>query len=113
MPSRTYALFAQAIIGHKQVVCAYDGYPRELCPIVLGHRKGQEAALTYQFGGGSGQGLPPGGGWRCLSLSGVGDAQLRDGPWHAGDSHTQPQHCVDDVDLDVNSSSPYGPKRRS
>jgi hypothetical protein len=37
---------------------------------------------------------------------------LRDGPWHAGDSHNQPQGCVDVVDLDVNPASPYNPKRR-
>ena len=113
MPSQNYILFAQAIIGRKQVVCDFDGHHRELCPIILGHSKGQETALTYQFGGGSTHGLPPGGQWRCLFLSRVENAQLRDGPWRAGDGHSQRQHCVDDVDLDVNPNSPYNPKRRT
>ena len=95
----------------KQVLCVYGGHPRELCPIILGHSQGQEKGLTYQFGGESGSGLPRGGEWRCLWLSKVSDVELRDGPWIAGSSHTRPQGCVEDVDLDVNPSSPYRPKR--
>jgi hypothetical protein len=100
------------MIGRKQVLCTYDGHPRELCPIILGHTNAQEVALTYQFGGRSKSGLPPGGQWKCLRLSKVQNAQLRDGPWHAGSSHTQQQPCVKTVDLDVNPNSPYNPKRR-
>jgi hypothetical protein len=37
---------------------------------------------------------------------------LRDGPWRGGDRHTRPQGCVEDVDLDVNPTSPYNPRRR-
>jgi hypothetical protein len=93
-------------------VCVYQGHPRELCPIILGHSlKGEEKALTYQFGGSSNSHLPPGGEWRCLWLSKVSDVALRDGPWHSGSSHTQPQGCVEIVDLDVNPASPYKPKR--
>ena len=112
MPSPTYRLFAQAMAERKQVLCRYDGHPRELCPIILGHSQGQEKALTFQFGGGSSKGLPPGGQWRCLFLAKVSDIQLRDGEWHSGDSHTQPQGCVEIVDLDVNPASPYSPTRR-
>jgi hypothetical protein len=112
MPSPVYELFSQAMAGRKQILCMYGGYQRELCPVILGHSRGQEKALTYQFGGQSKSGLPPGGEWRCLWLSKVSKVQLRDGPWHAGASHTQPQGCVETVDLDVNPSSPYNPKRR-
>jgi len=98
--------------GRKQIVCVYGGYRRELCPIILGHSQGEEKALTYQFGGQSKSGLPPGGEWRCLWLSKVNDVQLRDGLWHAGSSHLKQQECVEIVDLDVNPSSPYKPKRR-
>src|SRR5690242_11852729 len=112
MPSPTYDLFVQAMARRKQVACLYDGYPRELCPIILGHSQGQEKALTYQFSGRSKSGLPPGGEWRCLWLSKVSNVQLRDGPWHTGPRHTQPQGCVEVVDLDINPSSPYNPKRR-
>jgi hypothetical protein len=112
MPSAIYRLFAEAMADRKHVICVYDGHLRELCPIILGHSHGQEKALTFQFAGGSSKGLPPGGEWRCLVLSKVCDIQLRDGPWHAGNSHTRPQGCVEVVDLDVNPQSPYSPKRR-
>ena len=111
MPSSAYSLFEQAMLSRKQILCTYDGRPRELCPIILGHSNGQEKALTYQFAGQSSKGLPPGGQWRCLWLSKVSNVRLRDGPWHAGDGHSQPQDCVDVVDLDANPASPYNPKR--
>jgi len=112
VPSRAYDLFSQALLAQKQVLCLYDGYPRELCPIILGHSNGQEKALTYQFGGESRSGLPRAGQWRCLWLDKVSNVQLRDGPWRAGNAHTQPQGCVQTVDLDVNPDSPYNPARR-
>jgi len=110
--SSTYDLFEQAMRSRKQIVCMYDGYPRELCPVILGHSQGQEKALTYQFGGQSKSGLPKAGEWRCLFLSKVSNVQLRDGRWFVGSTHTQPQGCVEIVDLDVNPSSPYQPKRQ-
>jgi hypothetical protein len=110
--SSIYALFEKAIRLRKQIFCMYAGHPRELCPVILGHSQGQEKALTYQFGGRSKSGLPPEGEWRCLWLSKASNVELRDGPWFAGSSHTQPQGCVETVDLDVNPSSPYSPKRR-
>lgn len=112
MTSPTYALFEQAIRQRKQILCKYDGYARELCPIILGHTDGQEIALAYQFAGRSSKPLPPGGQWKCLRLSKLSDVKLRDGTWHAGDSHMQRQTCVQTVDLDVNPDSPYDPKRR-
>jgi hypothetical protein len=110
--SANYNLFEQAMRLRKQIVCVYRGLPRELCPVVLGHSQGQEKALTYKVGGKSSSGLPPAGEWRCLFLSRVSNAHLRNGPWRVGASHTQPQGCVEIVDLDVNPSSPYRPKRK-
>ena len=112
MPSSKYAMFEQAMRERKSISCLYKGLRREICPTILGNSKGQEKALTYQFGGESSRGLPPGGEWRCLFLSEVSDVQLREGPWTSGSSHTQPSTCVEDVDLDVNPDSPYRPKRR-
>jgi len=57
-PTFTYLLFVQAMAERKQIVCTYNGYPRELCPVILGHSQGEEKALTYQFGGDSESGLP-------------------------------------------------------
>jgi hypothetical protein len=111
MASRNYALFERAMRLRKPLVCMYGGHRRELCPVILGHSQGQEKALTYQFGGESRSGLPRGGEWRCLWVSKVSDIQLQEGPWIAGSSHTQPQGCVEIVDLDVNPESPYHPER--
>ena len=113
MTSQSYELFARALLERRQVLCTYDGYRRELCPIILGHTKGDEAALVYQFAGGSKSGLPPGGDWKCLRLAKAGEVRLRDGPWFAGDSHQRAQVCVEVVDLDVNPLSPYNPRRRN
>ena len=112
MPSRIYLLFERAMRERRPLVCMYDGHPRAVCPIVLGHTDGEEMALTFQVGGESSSGLPAGGEWRCLSLAKVTAAVLCDGPWRSGDSHAAPQGCVREVDLDVNPASPYHPKRK-
>ena len=92
MPSSNYALFVQSMRQRKQITCRYGGYRREICSIVLGHRKsGEEVALTFQFAGETSSRLPRGGAWRCLFLTEATDVELRDGPWHAGTSHNQPQ----------------------
>ena len=102
MPSATYRLFREAMLRQKQVVCQYQDYFRELCPIVLGYKDREEKVLAYQFGGQSSSLLPPGGAWKCLYLSEVRDAELRDGPWREGSEHRKEQTCIDIVDLDVN-----------
>ena len=101
-PSDTYALFRAAILNEKQVICSYQGHYRELCPTIIGHKRGEERVLAFQFGGGSSKRLPPGGAWKCLDMSQIEDAKLRDGPWHEGGSHKKPQACIDEVDLDIN-----------
>jgi len=111
MPSAIYRLIARAMSERKQVLCVYDGFPRAVCPVMLGHTQGQERALTYQFAGGASRGLPPGGQWKCLNLAKMTDVELRSGQWHDGASHKMPQYCIDDVDLDINPSSPYAPRR--
>lgn len=112
MASANYRVFERAMRQRKQVLCVYGDFQRELCPIVLGHSQDEEKVLAYPFGGQSKSGLPPAGEWRCLRLSKVSNVQLRDGPWFAGSSHSQPQGCVEVVDLNVNRSSPYRPQRR-
>ncbi len=96
-----YEIFRQAIVEKKQVVCDYHGYRREVCPHTLGHTDRRERALTFQFAGGSSSGLPAQGQWRCLNLDEVTNAQLREGTWHTGPSHSRPQTCVKDVEIEV------------
>jgi hypothetical protein len=100
MASRTYQLFAEAMAARRPVVCMYDGYPCAICPIILGHSKGAEKALIFQFDGLGSKG-PVRGDWRCLELDKVSHAELIDGPWHPGQRHSQAQKCVGGVDLDV------------
>src|SRR5437870_6573443 len=66
MPRATYALFREAILAERQVVCSYDGRIRELCPHIIGTNKnGEEVVLAWQFAGESSGRLPQ---WRCLKL---------------------------------------------
>lgn len=102
LATKNYALFRQALQDAKQIVCTYKGYCRELCPVIIGHSDGKEKVLAFQFAGGSSSHLPRGGEWRCLDLSEVTDAEMRDGAWHEGTGHAAQQRCVKDVDLDIN-----------
>jgi hypothetical protein len=97
----TYAIVRQAIIAKQQIVAMYAGHPREMCPHVIGTKKGRRQALFFQFGGSSSSGLPSGGEWRCIPIDGLGDVSARTGHWHTGASHTRPQSCVDAVDVEV------------
>jgi len=100
MPSATYSLFRDTILGEQQVVCRYDGRLRELCPHIIGTSKsGEEVVLAWQFGGESSGPLPQ---WRCLKLANVRNAHTREGRWHEGGSHRTTQTCVSDIDLDIN-----------
>ena len=111
MASVTYRLFEQAMRDKKPIACMYDGYPRAICPIILGHSDGAEKALAYQFDGSSSDG-PVHGDWKCFYLSKVRNAEIVDGPWRSGNSHKTSQTCVKDVDLDINPNSPFNPKRK-
>ncbi|QPF81912.1 hypothetical protein IC762_19135 [Bradyrhizobium genosp. L] len=100
MPSKAYSLFREAILSEQQVVCRYDGRPRELCPHIIGLSKGgEEVVLAWQFAGQSSGKLPQ---WRCLRLAQVSDISLRKGRWHEGGSHRSEQTCVSTVHLDIN-----------
>jgi hypothetical protein len=112
MTSPTYRLIALAMQERKQLRCNYEGFARALCPIMLGYKRGNERVLCFQFAGGASKGLPPGGQWKCFDLAKMTEVELRSGRWHAGTAHSRPQHCIDDVDLDINPESPYAPRRR-
>jgi hypothetical protein len=99
MPSPTYTLIRNAILGEQQVVCTYDGRIRELCPHIIGiNKRGEEVVLAWQFAGESSGPLPQ---WRCLKLANVGGARQRAGRWHEGRSHQMTQTCVSDLDINV------------
>jgi hypothetical protein len=100
VPSATYTLFRNAILGKQQVTCVYDGRRRELCPHIIGTNKAdEEVVLAWQFSGESSGPLPQ---WRCLRLARVRHARARAGAWHEGSSHRTTRTCVSTVDLDIN-----------
>jgi hypothetical protein len=112
MASSAYELILRAMREKKQVTCTYQGQHREFCPIILGRTGLEEKVLVFQFAGSTSEGpVKPGGDWKCLKLK-VRDARLRDGKWHAGDSHSAAQHCMNMVEYDVNPQSPYNPAFR-
>ena len=79
----------------------YGGFSREMCPHVIGLKQGKEHALFFQFAGGSRSGLPPGGEWRCLDLSGLANISVFAGRWRQGPPKRRPPSCVDQIDVQV------------
>lgn len=102
MVTNTYDTLRRAILERKQVTCIFHGFHREICPHVLGRGKnGEEKVLSFQFGGQSRSGLPPGGEWRCMAVGEMNDVRIVDGDWHTGVSHLRPQTCVKQIDVQV------------
>jgi hypothetical protein len=100
MPN-TYAVVRQAIIDKHQILATYKGHHREMCPHVIGTKNGRQQALFFQFAGSSSTGLPPGGEWRCLPIDGLSEVISQPGEWYTGADHSQPQTCVDIVDVEI------------
>lgn len=96
-----YATLRNAILQKFQVLASYHGHYREFCPHAIGTKRGRQHALGYQFAGHSSSGLPPGGEWRCFDIAGLSTVGIRAGQWHTGESHTRPQSCVDEIDVEV------------
>jgi hypothetical protein len=109
MASHTHALFLAAMRERQQIVCMYQGFIREICPVMLGRTGLEEKALVFQFGGLTSKGPITKPDWKCFRLSEVHDATLRPGRWHAGTEHTAASHCMKMVEYDVNPLSPYSP----
>lgn len=96
-----YQVLRQAIIGRQQISCDYQGHHREICPHAIGTKNGRAKMLSWQFAGQSSRGLPPRGEWRCMFVDEITNAVARDGAWHTGGQHAQPQTCVDEIDVEV------------
>jgi hypothetical protein len=100
MPDPT-AVLRDAIEKKLSVSATYNGYVREMCPHVLGTKKGKQHCFFFQFAGQSSKGLPAGGEWRCIPLSGLTVHKVYGGPWHTGEGPLEEQTCVDTVDVQV------------
>jgi hypothetical protein len=91
--SPLFRLLHRAILERKQVAFGYQGYPREVCPIILGHKESRERLLAYQFAGTGSRG-PVIGEWKCFDLDQIKDAKTRAGRWYSGGTHRAPQSCI-------------------
>jgi hypothetical protein len=112
MASSVYRLLAWAIENRTPIVCHYQGYFREICPIILGQKKnGQDSVLVWQTGGATSKGTLRKPDWKCFVVEDVANPRVSDGEWQAGSSHQQSQVCVKNVDYDANPASPYHPRR--
>lgn len=101
MNSSVYSILRDAILNKLQITCTYHAHHREMCPHVIGTKDDERQVLSYQFAGGSRSGLPPGGQWRCMIIGEISNAESHVGDWHTNPRHTQPQTCVDEVDVEV------------
>ncbi len=99
--SDMYSLVRQAILDKQQIIATYKGHVREMCPHVIGMKNGRPQALFFQFGGTSSSGLPPDGEWRCIPIEGLDRVVSQDGEWHSAPNYSQPQTCVDVIDVEV------------
>ena len=67
----------RAILEHRTVEFAYEGYRRTVEPYLLGlHEAGEPILLGYQTAGGSQSGEIPG--WRAFITTGIGDVLITD-----------------------------------
>jgi hypothetical protein len=103
-----------AVKGRRPMVARYDGCQRLLCPHKLGwNRGGQLRVLCYQYGGESVSGLrwqnSPAN-WRCLALEKLSAVQLLDDAWHSAPNHSQPQTCMERVEIDAEDYPPRAPQ---
>lgn len=98
----TYTFIKDCITEKKSISFMYKDHERICSPHTIGHFNGIERVLVYQYGGTSSQGLPAGGSWRCIDLSGVSNLTIvSPQEWHTGDRHTRKQSCIQNVDLEV------------
>jgi hypothetical protein len=102
----SYDLIRQAILEKKAITAYYNGQYREMCPHVLGSKRGVRHALFYQFAGQSNsRPIQPDGSsanWRCIDIDILSNVAIMDiDRWHTAPDHSRPQTCVDYIDVVV------------
>jgi hypothetical protein len=109
-----HQLVYAAVVGRRPLVAVYDGCWRLLCPHKLGwNRGGQLRVLSYQYGGESVSGLESQNSpanWRCLALDKLSAVELLDDVWHSAPNHSQPQTCIEHVEVDAEDYPPREPQ---
>lgn len=109
-----HPLVYAAVVGRRPMAAVYDGCRRLLCPHKLGwSRGGQRRVLCYQYGGESVSGLQSQNSpanWRCLALEKLSAVELLDDAWHSAPNHSQPQTCIERVEVDAEDYPPRPPQ---
>lgn len=109
-----HPLVYAAVIGKRPIAALYDGCRRLLGPHKLGwNRGGQLRVLCYQYGGGSISGLQPqnpSANGRCLALEKLGAVELLNDRWHSAPNYSQPQTCLERVEVDAEDYPPRAPQ---
>ncbi len=100
-----YRLVRTAVVSKQPIRATYHGRDRWFCPHRLGrNNEGQVRVLCYQYAGESSSGLQADGSpanWRCIALEKLIRVQLIEGSWHTAPSHSRPQTCIVEVDVDA------------
>src|SRR5215831_5279815 len=96
--SSTFELLRTATRSKQHIVGYYDGFYRQLCPHVLGWKRGVPHLFAFQFGGQSLRPLPVSGQWKCMEVEKLSVVSVLDGPWHTGEGCLKYQTCIEEVD---------------
>lgn len=101
-----YDIIKHAIENKQLVIAIYQGRQRELCPHILGYKKGRMRLFAYQFSGESKSGLSyPAGSmrnWRCMFVDELENVRTRSGKWYTPPNYSSStQHCIDEIDVEV------------
>lgn len=94
-----YNVLRQAILMRRTVRVFFQGYHRDVCPYVLGRKKGAQRVLAFECGDGSKSALPDGGQWRCMPVSEIASAELTDDAWPTSRPHKLVQTCVEQIEV--------------
>ena len=100
--SATYRLFRDAMLHAKRVTCAYDGYAREVCPVIIGHTGDAEMVLAYQTSGAAAKACrpeAPGNAFGSPTSARPGSAMV---PGVKATATARRKAASHDVDLDIN-----------
>ena len=98
----TYDFIRQAVIDRCSLTANYDGKTRSFSPHAIGRdNEGGVNVMTFQYGGYSSQGLPPGGDWRCFEVRRLQNVIRNSDQWHTSNDHSRRNTCVTKVDVEA------------
>lgn len=109
--TRNEELIRLAIAEKRAIFAHYDGFPRYLCPHMIGQKLGKLNALCYQFAGRGSKGeiktpsVPLDGPpelWRCMEVEKFQKLEVQEvGLWYTCRKHTETSTCADRILAEV------------